>query len=126
MLRLVSILALHKALMNKLVDQCRSMTTLPTTPISKIRAGVGRVSASLHGSSILFSELSSTYPLKLLAPRVSQDGVAVVYILTYGGGLVGGDHVTLSVDTGPGAVLVLLSQVRRLHKEMRRIHDRLY
>lgn len=90
------------------------MTTLSSTPISKLRAGTGRISVSLHGSSVFFPELSSTYPLKLLAPRISQHGVAVVYILTYGGGLVGGDHIALSVNTGPGAVLVLLSQVSHL------------
>jgi urease accessory protein UreH len=36
----------------------------------------------------------------------------VVYMMTYGGGLVGGDHISLSVNIEHGARLVLLSQVR--------------
>ncbi|KAK0456673.1 UreD urease accessory protein-domain-containing protein [Armillaria borealis] len=78
--------------------------------ISKIPAGGGRISLSCHGSAAVFSELSSTYPLKLLSPRIAEDGVAVVYILTYGGGLVSGDQVNLSVDIGEKAKLVILSQ----------------
>ncbi|KAJ6574986.1 UreD-domain-containing protein [Mycena capillaripes] len=73
-------------------------------------AGRGRISLELHGSEAVFSELSSTYPLKLLSPRPSR--VGVVYLITYGGGLVSGDYVSLSVDVGPRANLVLLSQAR--------------
>jgi urease accessory protein len=81
--------------------------------IKKIDTGGGRIVSRPHGSTVVFSELSSTYPLKLISPRIAQDGVALVYILSYGGGLVGGDHVKLSVDVGSGTVLVLLSQVSR-------------
>ena len=87
------------------------MNSISQPLISRIHAGRGRIVLSSHGSNAVFSELSSTYPLKLLSPRITQDAVAVVYVLTYGGGLVGGDHVRLSVDVGLGAVLVLLSQV---------------
>jgi hypothetical protein len=85
----------------------------PTIPIISI--GGGRIVARCHGSEVVFSELSSTYPLKLLSPRIQQDGVALVYILSYGGGLVGGDRVNLSVDVGFGTTLVLLSQVSGYH-----------
>ncbi|KAJ7092597.1 UreD-domain-containing protein [Mycena epipterygia] len=71
-------------------------------------AGRGRICVALHGSDAVFSELSSTYPLKLLSPRMH--GAGLVYMITYGGGLVSGDDVHLSVDVGSGAVLVLLSQ----------------
>jgi urease accessory protein len=64
-----------------------------------------------HGSTAIFSELSSTYPVKLLSPRIGQEGVAVVYLMTYGGGLVGGDYVEVAIDVGESSVLVLLSQV---------------
>ncbi|KAF9015503.1 UreD urease accessory protein-domain-containing protein [Cyathus striatus] len=77
--------------------------------INKIHAGGGRISVSLYGTKAIL-ELSATYPLKLLSPRISQDRVAVVYVLSYGGGLVGGDRVKLSVDVQPGANLVVLSQ----------------
>ena len=81
------------------------------TPIARINAGGGRVVVRRHAQDVVFSELSSTYPLKLLSPRVDQDGLAVVYALTYGGGLVGGDSVALVVDVGPSAALVVLTQV---------------
>lgn len=88
------------------------MSSQDPSSIPKIHAGGGRIALSSYGSNhAVFSELSSTYPLKLLSPRISPDGIAVVYILSYGGGLVGGDQINLSVDVGTGAVLVLLSQV---------------
>lgn len=82
-------------------------------PIQHIDVGGGRIVSRRHGSEVVFSELSSTYPLKLLSPRITHDGVALVYILSYGGGLVGGDRVKLSVDVGSGTNLMLLSQVSR-------------
>ncbi|KAI0321135.1 UreD-domain-containing protein [Amylostereum chailletii] len=72
--------------------------------------GVGQITARLHGTTIVFPQLSYTYPLKLLSPRIDQDGVAIVYMLSYGGGLVGGDHIVLAVDVGSGVHLLLLSQ----------------
>ncbi|KAJ6519698.1 UreD urease accessory protein-domain-containing protein [Mycena sanguinolenta] len=71
-------------------------------------AGRGRISLELHGEETVFSELSSTYPLKLLSPRTHR--VGLVYLITYGGGLVNGDQVSLSVDVGSRANLVMLSQ----------------
>ncbi|KAJ7357237.1 UreD urease accessory protein-domain-containing protein [Mycena albidolilacea] len=71
-------------------------------------AGRGRIALELHGSEAVFTELSSAYPLKLLSPRTRR--VGLVYLITYGGGLVSGDQVALSVDVGLGANLVLLSQ----------------
>ncbi|OBZ78744.1 Urease accessory protein D [Grifola frondosa] len=72
--------------------------------------GVGSIILTTHGSEASFSELSSTYPLKLLSPRIARDNVAIAYILSYGGGLVGGDRIELSVEVRDGASLVLLSQ----------------
>jgi len=77
--------------------------------VSRIHAGGGRVAVSLHANKSVLSELSSAYPLKLLSPS-NQDATAIVYLLTYGGGLVGGDEVNLRVNVEPGARLILLSQ----------------
>lgn len=88
------------------------MQSVRSLAIPRIHAGNGRISLISYGSSAVFSELASTYPLKLLAPRITRDGVAVVYLLTYGGGLIGGDEVQLSVNVGSRTVLVMLSQVR--------------
>ena len=77
-----------------------------------LQAGEGRIVARCSGSQAVLSELASTYPLKLLSPRTALDKVTVVYILTYGGGLVAGDQVNLKVEVTDSAVLVLLTQVR--------------
>ena len=74
-------------------------------------AGHGKITAQIHNDRVVFPVLSYTYPLKLLSPRMQQEGVAVVYMMTYGGGLVGGDHIFLSVNIEQDARLVLLSQV---------------
>ncbi|KAI0936630.1 hypothetical protein AcV5_004720 [Taiwanofungus camphoratus] len=76
----------------------------------RMNAGIGRIVVCTHGPESIFSELASTYPLKLLSPRIAQDNVSVVYILTYGGGLVGGDRIELSVEIQEGTALVMLSQ----------------
>ncbi|KAF7306807.1 Ribosomal-L2-C domain-containing protein [Mycena indigotica] len=73
-------------------------------------AGHGRIIVELHGEDAVFAELSSTYPLKLLSPRVRRRGFATVYMISYGGGLVSGDEVVLSGQVRRGTSLVLLSQ----------------
>jgi urease accessory protein len=75
--------------------------------------GHGTIKLSFDGSRCLFSELAAAYPLKLLAPRLDNARVAIVYILSYGGGLVGGDRVHLDVEVQTGAALLALTQVRR-------------
>jgi hypothetical protein len=94
--------------------------------MQSIDVGGGRVISRSHGSAVVFSELYSTYPLKLLSPKITQDGVALVYILSYGGGLVGGDRITLSVDVGSGTILVLLSQVYRYGTDMGAVANELF
>lgn len=87
----------------------------PSDPsIPKLRAGEGKIIVEFDPDrGHAFTQLSSTYPLKLLSPRGRGDSVAIVYVLSYGGGLVGGDEVELEVDVREGASLMLLSQVRR-------------
>lgn len=79
--------------------------------VAIVPPGTGRITTHLAGSEAVLSELSSSYPLKLLSPKLSRPNVAIVYVLTYGGGLVAGDRVSLDVDVREGAVLVLLTQV---------------
>ncbi|PNY29714.1 urease accessory protein ureD-like protein [Tolypocladium capitatum] len=52
------------------------------------------------------------YPLKLISPTSPSGGQksVLVFLLSYGGGLVGGDSVNLSVDIRPGASLSLITQ----------------
>ena len=84
----------------------------PSHPLRReLHSGHGRIVVSSHASKAVFSELAATYPLKLLSPRTGSPGVAVVYVLSYGGGLVGGDEVILTVEVKDLARLVMLSQV---------------
>lgn len=76
-----------------------------------LHAGHGRIACALHGSTVVFTELLATYPLKLLSPKPAQNTVAIVYVLSYGGGLVNGDHVKLDIHVKDGCRLLLLSQV---------------
>jgi len=76
-----------------------------------LHAGHGRIACASHASSVVFTELSATYPLKLLSPKLVRDAVAIVYVLSYGGGLVNGDHIKLDVNVKDGCRLLLLSQV---------------
>ena len=87
---------------------------MSSASISRLAGGSGRIAISCHGSRAIFSELSAAYPLKLLSPHIYENAVAVVYILSYGGGLVSGDQVNLQVQVTDGAKLVLLSQVSSL------------
>lgn len=82
--------------------------------VEKVGAGKGRIEVRSDGYEAVLSKLSYSYPLKLLSPRLSLPAVAVVYILTYGGGLVAGDAVDLHVDIQDGRSLVLLTQVRHV------------
>jgi urease accessory protein len=87
-----------------------SMSFLPSAS-KRNEAGYGRVQVSSHCKKAIFSELSATYPLKLLAPTISTPHVAVLYLLSYGGGLVGGDQVHIDAEILKGAILVILTQV---------------
>jgi urease accessory protein UreH len=50
------------------------------------------------------------YPLKLVTPKRPPKTSALVYLLSYGGGLVGGDQVNLTIEVKAGARLSLATQ----------------
>jgi urease accessory protein len=82
---------------------------------SSSRAGHGEIALSiLPPHTPRLKTCSYQYPLKLVAPDPLHvdDGTLVhtVYLLSYGGGLVGGDAVNLSVNLDPTTRLVLLTQ----------------
>ena len=76
--------------------------------------------ALLPPSKPVLQQLSYQYPLKLVAPSVTtvasphdsskDESVHTVYLLTYGGGIVGGDTVHLGVRLENTTRLVLLTQ----------------
>ena len=90
---------------------------LPKSPFSPstASAGVGDIKLSLlpPGRQVLTS-CTYQYPLKLIAPdphHAHEDKhVTVVFLLTYGGGLVGGDKINLRVELDDLTRLVLVTQ----------------
>lgn len=84
------------------------------TPFPKFtsRPGGGRVVAKLlpSGGSGL-DTVDYQYPLKLISPKPEpHHRSAIIWILSYGGGLVGGDQVNLSISVLPHAKLSLVTQ----------------
>jgi urease accessory protein len=71
--------------------------------------GSGLLRIVRERSRSVASRVFATSPLKLLTPR-NHGSAAWVYTATYGGGLVDGDAVHLSVDVGPGAAMMLSTQ----------------
>jgi urease accessory protein len=93
--------------------------SLPASPfaVSTSVPGEGVIELSLYPPrKQVLTGLTYQYPLKLIAPdphrapNEQQDPVTIVFLLTYGGGLVGGDKIKLHVDLAAQTKLVLLTQ----------------
>lgn len=75
------------------------------------REGKGHiVLSSLGQGTQTLSTLSFQYPLKLISPRLPGQPCTSVFMMSYGGGLVGGDQIELSVNIERGCKLSLLTQ----------------
>ncbi|ETI21194.1 hypothetical protein G647_07538 [Cladophialophora carrionii CBS 160.54] len=91
--------------------------SLPISPFaaSSAAAGTGEIILALlpPGRQAL-QKCTYQYPLKLIAPDPHHSGeqkhVTIVFLLTYGGGLVGGDQIDLKAVLQDGTRLVLLTQ----------------
>ncbi|RYP77143.1 hypothetical protein DL771_001433 [Monosporascus sp. 5C6A] len=81
-------------------------------PKSSSSPGQGRIVVKLlPNSTSTFESITYQYPLKLISPAVTADQKSVlVFLLSYGGGLVGGDQVSLSIDVQSGAKLSIVTQ----------------
>ncbi|KAE9373790.1 urease accessory protein-like protein UreD [Stipitochalara longipes BDJ] len=81
-------------------------------PVSSSAPGEGQLVVELlpHGISAL-STITFQYPLKLISPSPAAGQKSVlVFLLTYGGGLVGGDQVHLTINIKPDAKLSIVTQ----------------
>ncbi|KIE01788.1 urease accessory protein UreD, partial [Metarhizium majus ARSEF 297] len=82
-------------------------------PKSSSVPGEGRINAKiLPGGGNGLESISYQYPLKLISPTSPSGGQksVLVFLLSYGGGLVAGDSVNLSIHVQPGANLSLVTQ----------------
>jgi urease accessory protein len=72
--------------------------------------GKGQIVLSRYGDTQSLSKMSFQYPLKLISPRLPSQQCTSVFMMSYGGGLVGGDKIDLSVTVEKGCKLALLTQ----------------
>jgi urease accessory protein len=72
-------------------------------------AGAGRLCVARHGTRSVVTRALGHSPLRLLTPS-NHGHAAWIFTSTYGGGLVGGDAVHLTIDVEPGAVALLQTQ----------------
>ncbi|KAL1861496.1 hypothetical protein VTK73DRAFT_7070 [Phialemonium thermophilum] len=81
-------------------------------PKSSSVAGGGRIVVKLLPDGLSGLEaLTYQYPLKLISPSRSLETRSVlVFLLSYGGGLVGGDSVSLAIQVEPNARLSIVTQ----------------
>jgi urease accessory protein len=81
-------------------------------PKSLSAAGEGRILTRLLPSQVSALEsITYQYPLKLISPAFKADQKSVlVFLLSYGGGLVGGDQINLAIDIEHNARLTLVTQ----------------
>jgi urease accessory protein len=81
-------------------------------PKSSSLAGEGRIIVKLLPNDVSsLDNITYQYPLKLISPsaRAGQKSV-LVFLLSYGGGLVGGDQVNLSIEARLNAKLSIVTQ----------------
>ncbi|ROW02704.1 hypothetical protein VSDG_01685 [Cytospora chrysosperma] len=82
-------------------------------PPSTSNPGQGKLSVHLlpNGHSHL-TNVSYQYPLKLITPPKNhqEDRSALLFLLSYGGGLVGGDSIDLTIDVQAGSRLSVVTQ----------------
>ncbi|GAA5877052.1 hypothetical protein JCM16303_006150 [Sporobolomyces ruberrimus] len=72
--------------------------------------GLIECTASRSGRASL-STVSFSYPLKVIIPnRTFLEHLQVAWLISYGGGLLGGDRVRMRVKVDKGSTLVLLTQ----------------
>ncbi|KAI1390735.1 UreD-domain-containing protein [Hypoxylon trugodes] len=81
-------------------------------PKSTSLAGEGRIVVKLAPNDISSLEsITYQYPLKLISPTPTAEQRSVlIFLLSYGGGLVAGDQVNLAIDIRPKAKLSIVTQ----------------
>jgi len=81
-------------------------------PPSESSPGEGNLSVHLLPQAIsALSRITFQYPLKLISPSPTAHQKSVlVFLLTYGGGLVGGDQVHLTINVKANAKLSIVTQ----------------
>ncbi|KAI8983022.1 urease accessory protein UreD [Pilobolus umbonatus] len=57
-----------------------------------------------------FEKIHAQYPLKFIPTQAHADNLAIVYMLSYGGGVVSGDIFDINISVRENAIMLLLTQ----------------
>ncbi|WFD35608.1 hypothetical protein MCUN1_002466 [Malassezia cuniculi] len=97
-------------------------------PLAAPQNAKGRATLRKAGRVPVFSQLECEFPLRLLSPytaaknateaaaeyaanaQLAERGVGVLYVVSFGGGLVSGDAIALDIDVGEETRLIVLTQ----------------
>lgn len=74
------------------------------------KPGSGTLVCECSGNRAQFSRIHAQYPLKFVPTGAHANRLGAVYMLSYGGGIVSGDHFDIVVRVGPQAKLLLMTQ----------------
>jgi urease accessory protein len=76
---------------------------------SSCRPGAGTLHFERVRGETVLTRAAAASPLRVLNPG-NAGAAAWVYLATYGGGLVGGDALDITIDAGPGAAALVATQ----------------
>src|SRR5262245_10707844 len=76
---------------------------------SDVRPGAGKLHFEHMRGTTVLTRAAAASPLRVLNPK-SAGTASWVYLATYGGGLVGGDSIDVTIDAGPRAAALIATQ----------------
>ncbi|OAD07753.1 hypothetical protein MUCCIDRAFT_136720 [Mucor lusitanicus CBS 277.49] len=86
--------------------------------------GKGILICSCYNQRSKFERIHAQYPLKFIPTTGHADRLAVVYMLSYGGGVISGDTFSIDMTVNTDAILLLMTQGNtKIFKD--RVHQRL-
>ncbi|KAG2192159.1 hypothetical protein INT46_009393 [Mucor plumbeus] len=87
--------------------------------------GKGILICSCYNQRSKFERIHAQYPLKFIPTTGHADRLAVVYMLSYGGGVISGDTFSIDMTVNKDAILLLMTQGNtKIFKD--RVHQRLW
>lgn len=87
--------------------------------------GKGILVCKCYNDRSKFERIHAQYPLKFIPTTAHADRLAVVYMMSYGGGVISGDTFNVDITVGTQAILLLMTQGNtKIFKD--RVHQRLW
>ncbi|KAH8553320.1 urease accessory protein UreD [Umbelopsis sp. PMI_123] len=79
-------------------------------PVADRLPGSGSIICNSFGTTTKFTRCHAQYPLKFIPTSTHTDNLAAAYILSYGGGMLSGDEVDMTIELNKDASLLLMTQ----------------